>query len=207
MNIVFLFVSLWLTLTGTAQADSPVTNNTTNDQQQILDEQTQPTTYDPNREIDEETKAMYNSLEVREGVLGVYDPALEDPIPQVPARAIFTMIALSFFFLLFYLYFSLSIETIAQKTNTSQRWLAWIPILNCLLVVMIIRKPLWWFILLLLPLVNIVFCVLVWMKIAEIMKKPSWLGILILVPIANIILPGYLAWNNDDYTSTTNTGF
>ena len=98
------------------------------------------------------------------------------------------------FFLAGYVYFALAIQTIAIKTNTDNAWLAWIPIVNMYLMVMIARKPIWWFLLLFVPVVNIVFLVLIWMAVAEARGKPNWWGILIIVPVANLIVPGYLAW-------------
>ena len=97
-------------------------------------------------------------------------------------------------FLVIYVYVALALQTIAKKTNTENGWLAWIPIANIFLMLMVAKKPLWWFILVLIPLVNIVIYILVWMGIAEARSKPSWWGILIIVPIANLIVPGYLAW-------------
>jgi|ERR1700690_1979100 len=94
----------------------------------------------------------------------------------------------------FYVYVALALQTIAQKTNTENGWLAWIPIANIYLMVMIARKPAWWFILFLIPLVNIVMYVIIWMAIAEARGKPNWWGILIIVPVVNLIVPGYLAW-------------
>ena len=93
-----------------------------------------------------------------------------------------------------YVYMALALQTIAMKTATPNGWLAWIPIGNFFLMLEIAKKPLWWFILFLIPLVNIVIAVIVWMAIAEARQKPNWWGILTLVPIANIIVPGYLAW-------------
>ncbi len=93
-----------------------------------------------------------------------------------------------------YVYISLALQTIAQKTNTENAWLAWIPILNIILMLNIGKKPLWWIILFLIPLVNIVMTVIVWMAIAEARGKPNWWGILIIVPFVNLIVPGYLAW-------------
>ena len=102
------------------------------------------------------------------------------------------------FFLIFglagYVYVALALQTIAKKTNTENPWLAWIPIANVFLMLMVAKKPLWWFLLFLIPLVNIVISILVWMGIAEARNKPSWWGILTIVPIANLIVPGYLAW-------------
>jgi hypothetical protein len=58
----------------------------------------------------------------------------------------------------------------------------------------IAKKPMWWFLLFLVPLLNIVIAILVWMGIAEARHKPSWWGILTVIPIAQLIVPGYLAW-------------
>jgi len=98
------------------------------------------------------------------------------------------------FFAVFYVYTALALMTIATKTNTKDGWLAWIPIANIILMLNIAKKPIWWIILFLIPLVNIVMIILVWMGVAEARNKPSWWGILIIVPIVNLIVPGYLAW-------------
>jgi hypothetical protein len=95
-----------------------------------------------------------------------------------------------------YVYHALALQTIATKTNTENAWFAWIPILNIILMLNIARKPIWWIILFLIPLVNIVFIIIVWMGIAEARNKPNWWGILLIVPVANIIVPGYLAWSD-----------
>jgi uncharacterized membrane protein len=97
-------------------------------------------------------------------------------------------------FAVFYVYFALALQTIAKKTNTENAWLAWIPIVNIILMLNIAKKRLWWFILLLIPLVNIVIGIIVWMAIAEARGKPNWWGILMIVPVVNLIVPGYLAW-------------
>ena len=102
------------------------------------------------------------------------------------------------FFLIFglamYVYTSLALQTIAKKTNTDNPWMAWIPIINIILMLNIAKKPLWWIILCFIPLVNIVIMIIVWMAIAEARQKPNWWGILMIVPLVNIIVPGYLAW-------------
>jgi hypothetical protein len=105
---------------------------------------------------------------------------------------------LMFFFLIFalamYVYVALALQTIAQKTNTENGWWAWIPIINIVLMLNIAKKPVWWIILCLIPIVNIVIIVIVWMAIAEARGKPSWWGILFIVPAVQLIVPGYLAW-------------
>ncbi|MEM7008631.1 MAG: DUF5684 domain-containing protein [Thermodesulfobacteriota bacterium] len=97
-------------------------------------------------------------------------------------------------YVLVYVYFAYTLMVIANKTNTENSWLAWIPIVNVYLMCKIAQKPGWWTILFFIPLVNIVIAIIVWMKIAELRGKASWLGILILIPFVGLIIPGYLAF-------------
>ena len=102
-----------------------------------------------------------------------------------------------------YIYLALSLQVLAEKTNTPNGWLAWIPIANIFLMLQISQKPLWWFVLLLIPIVNIVIGIIIWMKIAERVGKPSWFGVLLIVPVIGIAIPGYLAFSNHEKTETT----
>ena len=113
----------------------------------------------------------------------------------------FAALAGGMFFLFFlgfilaaYVYMSLALQTIADKTGTANSWLAWIPIANVFLMLNVAKKPMWWFILFLIPLVNIVIAIMVWMAIAEARGKPNWWGVLMIVPVANLVVTGYLAW-------------
>jgi len=116
------------------------------------------------------------------------------------AAAVAAASGMFIFMLLFvaaiYVYRALAIQTIAQKTNAENPWLAWIPIVNVVLLLNIAKKPIWWFLLFMIPLVNIVISVIVWMAVAEARNKPNWWGILIIVPVANLIVPAYLAWSD-----------
>jgi hypothetical protein len=95
-----------------------------------------------------------------------------------------------------YVYIALALSTIAKKTNTENPWWGWVPILQILLMLNVAKKPLWWIILLIIPLVNIVVGIIVWMAVAEARGKPNWWGILLIVPVVGIIVPGYLAWSD-----------
>ena len=93
--------------------------------------------------------------------------------------------------LVFYLFFVYCIARLAKNIGmpfgSSFIW-ALIPIANIFLILKIADKPMWWFLLMLVPLVNIVISIMVWMAIAERLGKPNWWGIMIgIVPIANII--------------------
>ena len=57
-------------------------------------------------------------------------------------------------------------------------------------------KPLWWIILLFIPLVNISVIIVVFMGIAAARGKPSWIGILMIVPLVNLFIPAYLAFSD-----------
>jgi hypothetical protein len=95
-----------------------------------------------------------------------------------------------------YVYMALALQTIATKTGTPNAWLAWIPIANLFLMLTIAKKPLWWFLLCFIPLVNLAIVIIVWMAVAEARGKPNWWGILIIVPFLNLVVPGYLAWTD-----------
>ena len=95
-----------------------------------------------------------------------------------------------------YVYFSLALKTIAEKTNTENGWWAWVPILQVILMLNIAKKPVWWIILFFIPLVGAVFAIIVWMAIAEARNKPNWWGILLIIPVFGLIVPGYLAWSD-----------
>ncbi len=116
---------------------------------------------------------------------------------EVPPAFLGAMLGVMFLVIaVFYVYFSLALQTIAKKTNAENAWLAWIPIVNIILMLNIAKKPLWWIILCLIPLVSIVIFIIVWMAIAEARGKPGWWGILLIVPVVGLIVPGYLAWSD-----------
>lgn len=122
-------------------------------------------------------------------------PALAQEVPGGEVVAVEFWAMLIALFIPFWIYWALATQTIARKTNTPKGWLAWVPIANLVLWAHIARKPVWWGLLCIIPVVNLVFMALVWMEIAEARKKPNWWGILMIVPGVQIIVPGYLAWS------------
>ncbi len=118
------------------------------------------------------------------------DDNLRAPVAVLGGMLMFLLI----FCAAIYVYMALALKTIAEKTNTENSWLAWIPIANVILMLNIAKKPIWWIILFFIPMVNMVIAILVWIGVAEARQKPSWWGILAIVPVLNLIVPGYLAW-------------
>ncbi len=100
------------------------------------------------------------------------------------------------FFLLsvpFYAYVSVCLMIMARKTGAQPTWLAWIPIANLYLMCRIGGKSGAWVILLLLPLINVLFAILLFVEMAKALGRPAWTGVLILVPVVNLAVPAYLA--------------
>ncbi|MFA5272356.1 MAG: DUF5684 domain-containing protein [Candidatus Omnitrophota bacterium] len=97
--------------------------------------------------------------------------------------------------LLAYVYGAVCLHKIATKTITKYGWFAWIPVLSTFLMLMIVRRSLWWFLLFFVPLVNFVFLIIIWMEITKMRGKPAWLGLLMILPFVNLILLGYLAFS------------
>ncbi|MFH1622638.1 MAG: DUF5684 domain-containing protein [Candidatus Omnitrophota bacterium] len=108
--------------------------------------------------------------------------------------------------ILSYLYYSITLQTIAIKTGTESAWLAWVPIASLYLECKIAGKPWWWLLLRIFsnlvpfvgPVISIIISIIIWIGIANARRKPSWLGILTVVPLFNIFLLGYLAFSKSD---------
>ena len=99
------------------------------------------------------------------------------------------------FFVGVYAFASFCLQRIAEKTNTDEAWWAWVPVLNVFLMLKIADKPLWWFLLFLIPFVNIVFIPMVWAAICQARDKSPWLVVLFFVPVANLGVLPYLAFS------------
>lgn len=104
------------------------------------------------------------------------------------------------FIIVAYVFLAYCLARIAVRTGmpfgSSFVW-ALIPIANVFLILKIAGKPMWWFILCLIPIVNFVITIIVWMAISERLGRPGWWGILIaLVPVVNIVLFLILAFES-----------
>lgn len=69
-------------------------------------------------------------------------------------------------------------------------WACIIPIYNLIVLLQIVNKPLWWIILFLIPIVNVVALILVTLKLGEAFGKDAvWSIILLLIiPVGHLIL-------------------
>lgn len=93
-----------------------------------------------------------------------------------------------------YAYFAICIQTIADKTKTPNGWMAWIPILNVLLMVQIAKLPFWMVILAFIPYINLIALILIWGGILDAMNLSKWTLVLFFVPLVGIFVPAYIAF-------------
>lgn len=95
-----------------------------------------------------------------------------------------------------YAFFAICLQTIAKKTQTGNAWMAWVPLLNLVLLLTIAKKPMWWIVLFFIPVVNIVAAIVIMMGVAEQREKPSWVGALVIVPFFGALVVPYLAFSS-----------
>ena len=100
-----------------------------------------------------------------------------------------------------YIYTSLALMKIADRTKTKDGWLAFIPVANIYLMTQIAKVPGWWTIGILLAFIPFIGSVLLlilttylWWQIAERLKRPGWWALLLLIPIVNFVIMGIMAW-------------
>lgn len=98
--------------------------------------------------------------------------------------------------LLLYVFFAFCLQRISVNCGEKTRsWWAWVPIVQVLLMLELARLR-WWFIfLLLIPLVNLVLGIIIWIKIAQRLgRSPIW-GVLMFVPVLDLAVIAYLAFS------------
>ena len=126
-------------------------------------------------------------------MLGAAGPVVQ--IVNNIVQQFFFWIMLGGFFAMIYAAFTL--QKLAERTGTDGEWMAWIPIAHTYLACRVGNRPGWWFLLYMVPFINILIDILVWAGIARARAKSGWLGILVLVPLGSLFLMGYLAYSKD----------
>lgn len=102
----------------------------------------------------------------------------------------------------FYVFFCLCLFIIAKKFDVPSPWIAFVPIVQIWTFVSCAAKPWWWILLLLIPFVNIILIIYLYMCIAENIGKSKWLGLIVLIPyLGALILLGLLAFSKTEKPS------
>ncbi len=96
-----------------------------------------------------------------------------------------------------YVYYALVWMTIGKKLKYDKAWIAWIPIVNFFLIPILAGKKWPWGFMFLVPIANIVFCIIWHWKIFEKRKNAGWPSLFILIPggiLVYLITLGIIAW-------------
>ncbi|NIF06420.1 hypothetical protein F3J23_13310 [Chryseobacterium sp. Tr-659] len=102
--------------------------------------------------------------------------------------------------LVFYLFYGYCMYKIFQKAGRQDAWAAFIPIYNTIVLLEIVKKPIWWFILFLIPLVNIFACWVVYDRLAKGFDKETPLYTILIFFLGFIFIP-VLGLGSDTYDS------
>lgn len=94
-----------------------------------------------------------------------------------------------------YLFTSYCLYRIAKKANVEDAWMSWIPIVSLIVMIRLAQKPLWWIIFFIIPVVNAVIAIVLWMNIFPRFGKPEWMGLLMIIPVVNLAMLVYLAFS------------
>ncbi|WHF52028.1 DUF5684 domain-containing protein [Chryseobacterium gotjawalense] len=85
------------------------------------------------------------------------------------------------FYLFVYLFFSFCLYKIFQKAGREDAWAAFIPIYNTIVLLDIVKKPIWWFIMLLIPLLNIIFGIMMADRLSKFFGKDTLMTVLLVI--------------------------
>jgi hypothetical protein len=94
-----------------------------------------------------------------------------------------------------YVFFCYCGKLICEKAGHQPGVLIWIPIANLIPLLTVAKLPLWFIILFLIPFVNLVCFIIMWVKICQARGKPGWMGILMFIPLVNLGFLLYLAFS------------
>lgn len=89
---------------------------------------------------------------------------------------------------------AIALWKMAKHLKEEPAWFAFIPLLNAVLLLKIAKKPLWWLILLFLPIVNLVVLIVATMAVCERFGMNKWYGLLAILSPFNLILYLYIAF-------------
>jgi hypothetical protein len=96
---------------------------------------------------------------------------------------------------LLYVFFAYCLVTLGKKLGDNRAWWGWVPILQVLLMLRLAQLTYWWFLALIVPIVNVVVAIWVWIRIAKKRAKPAWVGALMILPGVDLFVLAYLAFS------------
>jgi hypothetical protein len=104
----------------------------------------------------------------------------------------------SILWLAIYIFMTYGLMTLGRKVNVGlPDWMAYVPFVNLYYEIKVVKKPWWWLLLMLVPLVNFIVIIRLFMLLAEAGGKNKWIGLLLFVPIINFAVWGYIVWGEN----------
>ncbi len=101
------------------------------------------------------------------------------------------------FSLALYAFFTYCMYKLFLKAGVNNPWMAFIPILMYIPMLQLVKKPTWWVILMLIPLVNIIFGIIVLIRFAKAFGHGT--GYAILLIFFGFIMIPIMAFGSDTY--------
>jgi len=144
-----------------------------------------------NRALIQKTKLflLFLSGLVTAIALSLLSPSVALAQAEEAGAAIAAFLGVVFAFsVVFYIFFAFTLQTIANKLNVENSWLAWIPIANLWIWVKCAGRPDWWVILFFIPLANIIVPLLLLFDVPPRLNKPAILGLLFFIPVVGAFL-------------------
>lgn len=103
--------------------------------------------------------------------------------------------------LAFYFYFAFMLYKMAVKSGHGDiAWWAYIPVANTFLLIKMAGKPNWWFLLLLIPVVNMICFFILWIKTAQNCGASGFWGVMMMFPLINFIAAFIIAFSTQPYS-------
>lgn len=101
----------------------------------------------------------------------------------------------SVLWLAIYIFMTYGLMTLGRKVNVGlPDWMAYVPFVNLYYQLKVAGKPWWYLLLFLVPLVNFIVLIDVFMGLAKAGGKNKWIGLLLFVPVVNFAVWGYIVW-------------
>ncbi|MDH6253191.1 hypothetical protein M2347_002918 [Chryseobacterium sp. H1D6B] len=110
-------------------------------------------------------------------------------------------IGMLIFYLIVYLFYGYCMYKIFQKAGREDAWAGFVPIYSAVVLLDIVKKPIWWIILFIIPLVNIYAAWVVYDRLSKGFNKETPLYTILLFFLGFIFIP-VLAFGSDKYDSS-----
>lgn len=94
-----------------------------------------------------------------------------------------------------YVFICHCLKLICRKAGHEPGALIWIPIVNLIPLLTVAKLPVWLIIAFLIPVVNVIVSIVMWVKICQALGKSGWLVIMMFIPLVNLAFIPYLAFS------------